>query len=107
HESFDSAPRALLLRVVFCPAGSVATVFGNPGAVVAPFVQVVSPGKKVSLTTQFWRSPLPVFVSFTSNESVLSGNCVQVLSTVRPAHWKLAESNAVATRFTFLSAEQK
>src|SRR5207249_2737020 len=63
---------------------------------------------KVSLTVQSWRAAVPSFVSFTSKMAEPSVvDWVQVLSTVKPLHVKLAVSNAVVLKLASWAAEQK
>src|SRR5438132_637430 len=107
HESFVGQDARLPGFVTVCPGVSVPMVMGYPESVVALFVHAVSLEKSVSFTTQFWSVPLPVFVMVMLNASVLSDWSWQVFDTDRPSHWKLAESEALATRFGFRSAEQK
>src|SRR5438874_2594002 len=91
---------AMVATVVDCPAGSEAT----PATVTSVEVVVVggqvgSFGNTLSVTTQFWRSAVPVFINVTSTSLVPSAAwTLHAFVTASPGvrHWNFASSNAVA-----------
>src|SRR5206468_4749404 len=99
-QAFVVSPVTLPITVVDCPAGSEAT----PATVTSVEVVVVggqvgSFGNTLSVTTQFWRSAVPVFISVTSTSLVPSAAwTLHAFVTASPGvrHWNFASSNAVA-----------
>ena len=99
-QAFVVSPVTLPITVVDCPAGSEATpVTVTSVEVVVVGGQVGSFGNTLSVTTQFWRSAVPVFISVTSTSFVPSAAwTLHSFVTASPGvrHWNFASSNAVA-----------
>ena len=109
-QAFPVSPLTLPITVVVIPCGSDATPGTVTGVPVPTGGQVASFVNTLSVTTQFARSAVPVFISLTSTWFVPSAACTtHVFVTVRPgvSHWNFAMSFAVATKLGFLSAVQK
>src|SRR5438874_1248527 len=108
--AFVVSPLTLPFTVVLIPCGSDATP-GTVTGVDAPVGgQVGSFLNTLSLTTQFARSAVPVFISSMSTSLLpLASGTRQGLVTFSPGvrHWNFAMSFAVARKFAFLSAVQK
>src|SRR5438128_11881352 len=94
------SPVTLPITVADVPAGREATpVTVTSVEVVVVGGQVGSFGNTLSVTTQFWRSAVPVFISVTSTSFVPSAAwTLHTFVTVSPGvrHWNFASSNAVA-----------
>src|SRR5437867_789331 len=105
-------PLTLPVADAIAPGSSDAMVAGVVGTGVPAPVggQVGSFVKTLSLTAQFARSAVPVFISSMSTSLLpLASGTRQVLVTFSPGvrHWNFAMSFAVARKFAFLSAVQK
>src|SRR6266571_6455133 len=109
-QAFAVSPLTLPFTVVIVPCVSDATP-GTVTAVDAPDGgQVGSFGNTLSVTTQFARSAVPVFISSMSTSLLpFASGTRQVLVTFSPGvrHWNFAVSFAVASKFGFRSAVQK
>src|SRR5437899_7908683 len=102
HESLDRLAALPVRGTAAPPWGRLAIVDGLTEAAVGLLVQVVSPGKTVSVTVQLARSADPLLLTLTVKLLVadpphcatVAGHCfVTVSPGVR--HWKFASSNAV------------
>src|SRR5438046_216011 len=114
HESFVS-PATVAVTVVMLPCPRLAIVLGLTATALlvpdgGPLAGHAASVKFVSVTVQFSRSAVPVFVTVIVTALLpFVSRSAQSFVTTRPGVWqsKLALSFAVAPKFGFLSAVQK
>src|SRR5207247_7158029 len=109
-QAFTVSPLTLPFTVVIVACVSDATPDTVIGVGVPDGGQVGSFLNTLSVTTQFARSAVPVFISSMSTSLLpFASGTRQVLVTLSPGvrHWNFAVSLAVARKFAFLSAVQK